>query len=114
MEGKFLCAACRKDVGINFDLCQFSRCWVHERCSGIRDKLKEDGKFKCQTCANQQTDIAEDCPGTKLNGQSPEIVEEFCYLDDTIEARGGAFDSFITRIMSQWYKFKDLVVEVCP
>ena len=114
MEGKFPCAACRKDVGINFDLCQFSRCWVHERCSGIRDKLKEDGKFKCQTCENQQTDIAEDCPGTKLNGQSPEIVEEFCYLDDTIEARGGAFDSFITRIMSQWYKFKDLVVEVCP
>ena len=101
MEGKFPCATCRKRVGINSVLCQFSRCWVHERCSGIRGKLKEDGKFKCQTCANQQTDIAEGCPGTKLNGQSLEIVEQFCYLGDTTEARGGAFDIVTTRIMSQ-------------
>ena len=41
---------------------------MHKRCSSIRGKLKEDSKFKCQTCGNQQTDVAEDCPGIELNG----------------------------------------------
>ena len=61
MEGKFLHAACRKDVGRNSILCQFCRCWVHKRC--IKGKQKEDSKFKYQTYANQQTDIEADCPG---------------------------------------------------
>ena len=39
---------------------QFCRCWVHKRCSGIRGKLKEDSKIKCQTWASQQTDISVD------------------------------------------------------
>ena len=68
-------------------LSRFCRCWVHKRCSGIRGKLEEDTKFKC---ANQQTDIAEECLGIELNGQSLEIEEEFCYLGDIIGARGNA------------------------
>ena len=40
----------------------------------IRDKLKEDSEFKCQTCLNQQTDTAEGCPCIELNGPSLEIV----------------------------------------
>ena len=85
MEGKFPCAVCRKGVVINSILCQFCRCWVHKGCSGIRGKLKEDSKFKCQTYANQQTGIAEDC----------------CF-GDTIRVRRGVFDSVITRIRNGW------------
>ena len=40
----------------------------------------QNSKFKCQSCANQQVNIAEDCPGIELNGQSLEIVEKFFYL----------------------------------
>ena len=40
----------------------------------------QNSKFKCQACANQQVNIAEDCPGIELNGPSLEIVEKFCYL----------------------------------
>ena len=54
-EEKFPKAACRKDVVNKSILYQFYRCGVHKRCSGIR--------AKCQTCAYQQTDIAEDYPG---------------------------------------------------
>ena len=36
-------------------------------------------------------------------------MKTFCYLGDTVEARGGAFDSVIARIRSGWNKFKDLV-----
>ena len=55
MKGKFPSAVCRKGVGSNFTLCQFCRCSVHKRCSSIRGKLREDGKFPCQACVNQQT-----------------------------------------------------------
>ena len=37
-------------------------------------------RFKYQTCANQQIDIAEDCPDVELNGQSLKIVENMVIL----------------------------------
>ena len=82
IEGKFPCAVCRKGIGSNSILCQFCKCRVHKRCSGIRitPPPPRNSKFKCQSCANQQVNIAEDCPGIELNGQSLEIVEKFCYL----------------------------------
>ena len=64
--GKFPCDVCRNGVGSNSILCQFCRCWVHKRYSGIGGKLKEDSKSKCQIRANQQADIAEDCPGIEI------------------------------------------------
>ena len=36
IEGKFPCAVCRKGIGSNSILCQFCKCRVHKRCSGIR------------------------------------------------------------------------------
>ena len=64
VEGKFPIAVCRQCVGRNHILCPFCRRWVRKRCTGIRWKLKEDSYCKCQACANQKTDTAEDCPGT--------------------------------------------------
>ena len=81
---------------------------MHKRCSGIRGKLKEDIKYKSQTCASQQTDKTADCPGIELNAQFLEIVEKFC-LCDTIITREGAFNSAITRIWSEWCEFRYLV-----
>ena len=63
-------------------------CWVHQRFSGIRVKLQEDSKFKRQTYANQQTDIADDFPHVESNGLSLEIAEIFCYLGKTVGAGG--------------------------
>ena len=44
---------------------------VDERCGDIRGKLKQDRKFKCQTCLNQKAETAEDSQGLV------EIVEYF-------------------------------------
>lgn len=60
-ESKSACAFCRKNVGCHSILCQFYRCLVHNRCSGIGDKLKENRNFKYQVSANLQTIIAEGC-----------------------------------------------------
>ena len=54
-EGKFTFVVCRKDVDSISILRQIFLCWVQKRCNGIGDTLKEVRKFKCETCANQQT-----------------------------------------------------------
>ena len=66
-EDKLPGAVCRKGVGSNSIPCQFCRCLVSNRCSGIRSNLKENWNFKCKICLNQQTDMPEAFPGIELN-----------------------------------------------
>ena len=76
-EGKFPCAVCRKGTditSINASFTDLSR-YVHKRYSGIRGKLKDDSKFKCQACENKPIHIAENCSGVELNSPFLEIVE---------------------------------------
>ena len=82
---------------------------MHQRCSGIRGKLKKDTKFKCQTFANQQAGIAQECLDTELNGQSIEIVEKLCYLGDTIGAKGRCSCQCYNKDHEERSKFRDLV-----
>lgn len=105
-EGKFSYAFC----GSNSILSQFCSCWVHKRRSSIGGKVKEDITSECQTCVNQQTDLAEDSPGVESNGQSLEIVNRFDVLMAPVGARGSAVDRVITKIKSRWSKFRDLVL----
>ena len=77
-KDKFLRVVCRKGVDSNS-----IRYWVHKRRSSTRSKLKENSKFKCQTCANQQRDTAVDFLGIELNRHTLEIVERFRYLGNT-------------------------------
>ena len=56
IESKFPRAVCRKSVGIYPIQWHFCRYLVHERCNDI----KEESKFKCQTCRNQNIGTAED------------------------------------------------------
>ena len=58
-------------------LYQFCRYCVYKKCSGIRRKLKENSMFKCQKCANQQTDIAEDSSGIELNASLLKLWKSF-------------------------------------
>ena len=67
---------CRKSRSSNSILCQFWKCRVHKRCSGIRGKPEEESNLKCEASANKQTGIA-GFPGIELNGQSLKIVEKF-------------------------------------
>ena len=82
---------------------------VHKRCCYIRGQLEKD---KCQSCVNQQEDRVEVCLKTKLNDQSLEIVERFCYLCNTIRGREDAVDNVIRRIRSGWSGFRDLVSQL--
>ena len=111
VKGRFTCAVCRNGVNKIAILSQFCSCWVHKRCSGMTDKLKEHSKFKCLKCANQQTlletDIAKDFTAIWLNSQSFKIVRKFVYLGDTIRATAAA-EKAIKSIWSGWSKLRVL------
>ena len=61
VEGQFPSAVWRKSEGRHLQT--FCSCSVLKRCSGVRGKLKEDRKFRCEACGNQQKDIEKHCPG---------------------------------------------------
>jgi hypothetical protein len=42
------------------------------------------------------------------NGEQLEVVNNFCYLGDTIEAGGGVESAVRARIQKAWYKFREL------
>ena len=84
---------------------------MDKRCSNsIRYTiLKQHVEFKCWICKSQETDTAVEHPSIEFNGQSLEIVEKFCYLGDTIRARGDAIDMVLAKTRNGWIKFRDLL-----
>ena len=108
-EGRYLCAVCRKGVGNNSIYCKVCKLCVHKHCSGIKGRLKTDQEFKCNSCAQGECVTAEESVVVNCDGQCLDIVEKFCYLGDTIGARGSVEDSVTARIKSGWNKFRELL-----
>ena len=44
-SGKHPCGVCHKGVGCNSIFCEGCQLWIHKKCSGIKDKLKENPMF---------------------------------------------------------------------
>ena len=57
------------------------------RSSDIIGNLKENIKLKWKACADQQSDIPDDCSCIEYNGQSLGIVEKFWYPVGTIKKK---------------------------
>lgn len=70
---------------------------MHELCSGIRCKLKQDSYFFMSGTSNWQPYIAEDYLGVELNDQSFEIMEKFYFTNDMIGARVGAVEIYFNK-----------------
>jgi Reverse transcriptase (RNA-dependent DNA polymerase) len=109
-SGKFPCGVCNKGVRGNSIQCMGCKRWVHKGCSKIRGRLREGLAFECSTCLNgpkvkpaQDTKVAE-----LLQGVNLEVVEEFCYLGDMIDAGGGAEGAARARVRCAWGKFNQL------
>ena len=86
-EASFLVTLGEKVQAVLPSFASFSGVGCIRNFCGIRGKLKEDSKFKCQTCESQEENIIENCPGMELKDHSLEIVERF-YLSGTIGAGG--------------------------
>jgi len=53
-SGKWPCGVCTKGVGSNSIKCNKCSRWIHERCSGVPDKLQIVTDFQCKRCVEGQ------------------------------------------------------------
>ena len=109
--GRWPCSVCGKGVGRNSIQCSACLSWVHKRCSGIKSSLKPDVcGFVCGVCLGVCGDGADGSLEhlSLKGGEALECVDRFCYLGDTISARGGAEAASVARVRSAWKKFREL------
>src|SRR5208282_2199201 len=91
-SGKFSCGICNKGVGRNSIYCTKCKKWIHKKCSMIRSRLETVVGFQCTNFSQglvAETISKKLCP-IKLNGDSLECVDKFCYFGDMIGSGGGA------------------------
>ena len=95
---KWSCSICHEGVGINSIFCQSCNHWVHRRCSKIKGRLKTDPSFKCNTCTNNIMTISQDDPEVIIGNDQFEVVDCFCYLDDSIDQSSSCFEATTDRV----------------
>ena len=50
-KGKWPCGLCKKRVGHNSILCHGCKKWIHKRCSGVKESLRNASQsFICRCC----------------------------------------------------------------
>ena len=81
-----------------------------KKCSGIQSRLETVVGFQCTNCSQglvAETLSQKLCP-IKLNGDTLECVDTFCYLGDVIGSGVGAEDASSMRVKCAWVKFREL------
>ncbi|KAK3881726.1 hypothetical protein Pcinc_013851 [Petrolisthes cinctipes] len=88
------------------------------RCSGITGGLKDDERFMCKRCKKMAVADDSDIEKVYLDGEAIEVVEKFCYLGDSIGARGGAGAGVMARVRRGWicqlYSLRVDLAALCP
>ena len=110
-SGKYPCSVCRKGVGSNSIYCAGCSHWVHKKCSGVIGSLKLNPDYRCGRCKGTARPI-DGRPHNEwliVQDKKLDVVDSFCYLGDTIGAGGACDLSVITRIRSEWGKFRELL-----
>ena len=89
-SGKYHCVFCRKGVGSDVIYCTGCAHWVHKRFSGIKGTLANRTNFQCKRCKGIARPI-DGRPTTSISVEENklDVVYEFCYLGDMIDAGGG-------------------------
>lgn len=96
---------------------------MHGKCSGLKGRLAGmENIFRCRGCCEvggvgtpeegSRNGVKQGESGNLVcevgNGEQLEVVNNFCYLGDTIEAGGGVESAVRARIKKAWYKFREL------
>ena len=118
-SGEFPCAVCRKGVGkCSAIQCTVCLLWVHNRCKENKrvrkdkKRVRKDDDYACRRCMGDESVRPIDGrPFVKLlvGDEELDVVDNFCYLGDTISAGGGCESAAIARCRSAWAKFRQLL-----
>ena len=105
--GKFPCS---KGVGANSMRCTKCKLWIHSRCTGTLGKInKENAKtFICTTCLVPKPQL-EQTEKIVIGDYAYDVVQQFCYLGDMLNAGGGAKASSVCSTRWAYKKFGDLL-----
>ena len=108
------CSVCGMRVKRNSIRCNRCRFWVHARCSGVKGGLsKVERTFICKKCGDGGgeggTSGEKGEKGREVKVfDGMEVVENFCYLGDTIQRDGGCDLAVRERVRKGWMKFREL------
>ena len=101
---------CRKGTGSNSIFCEGCSHWAHHKCSGIRGRLIEDPSFRCGRCLGSARPIdARPATEFRIGEEVVDVVDNFCYLGDTLCAGGGCSRAITTHVRCAWGKFRELL-----
>ena len=101
-------------MGSNSIQCSVCKCWVQhgkKRCTKIKGplprKIADIERFVCAVCKGDH--VVNDQPvNVNFEKESLELVDKFCYLEDTISAGGEAEAATISKTRCGWVKFREL------
>lgn len=95
--GRFPCGVCGKGVGVNSIICTKCNKWVHGKCSGLKKGTMGTTKqFTCKSCSAGKSTTAVSDEGEY------EVVNQFCYLGNVLEATGGVAAAARARVQRAW------------
>ena len=97
---------CGKEVRVNSVWCQGCSRSCHRRCSGLRNMNRAGDNYRCAACARGLMAIPWE---VMVNGGMLDVVDSFCYLDDTMSCVGRVEAAVRARIASVWRKWRELV-----
>ena len=100
-RGRYPCGVCGEGVGANSVWCSGCSKWCHGRCSGIRNVRKAGENFRCPACVRGPIVRPQE---VAVEGGVLGVVDQFCYLGDTMSCEGGAEAAVRARITSTWRK----------
>ena len=96
-SGAFPCSVCRKGVGVNSVFCSICFHWVHKRCSGLTERLK-DQVYVCPRFLNLAPPLDyRPIKKVTVGNATMDVEPKFCYLGDMLFASGGYKLVVITR-----------------
>ena len=119
-QGTYPCAVCRKGVGGGSIICTSCHHWVHGKCSLVEGRLKEDPNYVCPRCRGLsrpidgrpaptiKVEVTDEKTGEVTEVFDVDVVAEFRYLGDMLEAGGGCKRAITNRCGVAWSKFREL------
>ena len=96
-----------------WDMWEWCRQKLHpeqeSKCSGVKEKLKEDPGYRCTKCVRGDCALggAEEQEVVLEDGSSLECLNTFCYLGDILGAAGGCGEASRTRVRGSWGQFRE-------
>ena len=70
--------------------------------------VREDPNFRCPACTGQVVQEVEVDDALRIDGETVEEVEEFCYLGDLLDTEGSVERAVRMRVAAAWRKWREI------